>query len=86
MELLPGIEIWKVPGHTPEDIALVLRNVQNLGTVAIAGDVFYTSADASSDSPVWVQTALDATRGKQSQRAVVCNVNYVVPGHGPMFA
>ncbi|KAH7710014.1 Protein C03F11.2 [Aphelenchoides avenae] len=86
MELLPSIELWKVPGHTPEDIAVIVRNAVGLGTVAIAGDVFYTSAEGLADTPVWTQTALDAVRGKLSQQKVLCNVDYIVPGHGAMFA
>ncbi|KAH7666417.1 Protein C03F11.2, partial [Aphelenchoides avenae] len=49
-------------------------------------DVFYTSAEGLADTPVWTQTALDPVRGKLSQQRVLCNVNYIVPGHGPMFA
>ncbi|KAH7700809.1 Protein C03F11.2, partial [Aphelenchoides avenae] len=49
-------------------------------------DVFYTSAEGLADTPIWTQTALDAVGGKLSQQKVLCNVNYIVPGHGAMFA
>lgn len=37
MEILPGIEIWKTPGHTFHDISVIVRNVAGFGTVAIVG-------------------------------------------------
>ncbi|KAH7695976.1 Protein C03F11.2 [Aphelenchoides avenae] len=92
MELRRGVEIWKVPGHTPEDIAVIVRNVPDPGhtnlltNVAITGDLFYTSEDAFADTPIWTQTALDPSKGKESKRKVICNVQNVIPGHGRMFA
>lgn len=50
-----------------------------------AGDVFYTSAEGLADTPIWTQTALDAVGGKLSQQKVLCNVGYIMPGHGAMF-
>lgn len=85
VELLQNIEIWKLRGHTADSIGVVLRNVPRLGTVAVAGDLFYSSLDATALRQVWTRNAEVAQEGQWNRRKVLCNANWIVPGHGEAF-
>lgn len=74
-----NIEVIQTPGHTPQDVSVIVRNVPNLGTVAIVGDLI-GEKDEAFDQNAWNRSVSDENRKK-----VVCMSDYVIPGHGPMF-
>jgi glyoxylase-like metal-dependent hydrolase (beta-lactamase superfamily II) len=36
-QLTPNVQLWQTPGHTPQDISVIVNNVPSMGTVAIVG-------------------------------------------------
>lgn len=79
------MEIWNTPGHTNQDVSVVVRKVPEFGTVAVVGDLFYSELDALSDSEDWKRDALDGRLGVENRRRVLCAADAVVPGHSKMF-
>jgi hypothetical protein len=49
-----------------------------------SGDLFLNSADVM-NSQTWQKTAWNVQVGMQNRKKVLCAVNFIVPGHGPMF-
>lgn len=54
-------------------------------TVAVVGDLFEREDDID-DSNVWVKAGSeDEAAQKQNRLKIAENVNYIIPGHGPIF-
>ncbi|TKR81867.1 hypothetical protein L596_015670 [Steinernema carpocapsae] len=83
-QLTANVMLLKTPGHTAEDVSVIVTNVENLGTVGISGDLFIAEGDID-DSRMWEPLAWNAEVQKQSRRLLLCRVDYIVPGHGKMF-
>ncbi|CAJ0575789.1 unnamed protein product, partial [Mesorhabditis spiculigera] len=84
MRITPNVEIWNTPGHTNQDISVIVRNVPCCGTVAVVGDLFYTEQDATNGTD-WYADAWNPLIGKINRNKVLCASNYIIPGHGPLF-
>jgi len=82
LQLTPNIVLWNTPGHTPQDISAIVRNVPNLGTVALVGDLILSA----NDDAQWREFAWSVPAVESNRRRVICAVNYIVPGHGAGFA
>jgi hypothetical protein len=52
--------------------------------ILFPGDLFLNAADVT-NSQQWQQFASLVQVGLQNRNKVLCAVNYIVPGHGPMF-
>lgn len=39
MKISENVEVWKTPGHTREDLTIIVRRVPSHGVVAIAGPI-----------------------------------------------
>lgn len=74
-----NVEVISTPGHTPQDISVIVRNVPGFGTVSIVGDLILNK-DNPDDSSAYDKTVLVENRQK-----VACMSDYIVPGHGAMF-
>lgn len=98
-EMIPGtdITIIKTPGHEYAGASLLVPTKE--GTVGIVGDVFWfsTSAEASADkeenSPeqlIDINAPDDFAENmdvlKESRQKVLDLCDFIVPGHGKMFA
>lgn len=82
-EIDEEVEIWPTPGHTSEDVSVVVKST-NLGTVVVAGDLFECEADL--DCPSLWQEASHSPRQQQQSRIEVLKVaDFIIPGHGAMF-
>ncbi|KAK3727316.1 hypothetical protein RRG08_049939 [Elysia crispata] len=82
-EIDEEIEVWPTPGHTSEDVSVVVK-CTNLGTVVVAGDLFECEADL--DSPnLWQDQSHSPHQQEQSRIEVLRVADFIVPGHGPMF-
>uniref|UniRef100_A0A914YIX2 Metallo-beta-lactamase domain-containing protein n=1 Tax=Panagrolaimus superbus TaxID=310955 RepID=A0A914YIX2_9BILA len=87
-----NVQIIPTPGHTATCISALINNaetvssgkVQPLGTVAITGDLFFKVEDLTDDS-LWKSSSTDIAKQEESRKAVLCDVDYIIPGHGPMF-
>uniref|UniRef100_A0A0N5B923 Lactamase_B domain-containing protein n=1 Tax=Strongyloides papillosus TaxID=174720 RepID=A0A0N5B923_STREA len=84
MKLTHHVEVWNTPGHTNQDISLIVRT-SCCGTVAVVGDLFYDENDANGNIQSWIDDAWNGKIGMISRRKVICNANRIIPGHGPMF-
>lgn len=82
--ITPDVKILQTPGHTSEDATLLVTNVTNLSqknpcTVAICHLWWYEGKD---DDP----TAEDMEQLQASRQKVLALADFIVPGHGKMFA
>uniref|UniRef100_A0A914XCW4 FAS1 domain-containing protein n=1 Tax=Plectus sambesii TaxID=2011161 RepID=A0A914XCW4_9BILA len=85
MQLSPNVQLWYTPGNAPEDITVMVSNVPNRGIVAITGNLIFNSNDILEPS-LWEKKAQHVHAGIKRRRKVICHANYVIPGHGPIFA
>lgn len=85
IELYPDVELWSTPGHTSNCCSLVIRNVENLGTVAIVGDLFESENDLINDN-IWIEAgSFNQTIQRKNREHMLNIADYIVPGHGEMF-
>uniref|UniRef100_A0A914P8I9 Metallo-beta-lactamase domain-containing protein n=1 Tax=Panagrolaimus davidi TaxID=227884 RepID=A0A914P8I9_9BILA len=82
--LTPNVKIIKTPGHTSEDISVIVSNTDKYGTIAISGDIFISDKDI--DFPMmWKKFSHDIHEQEHSRRELICAANFIVPGHGKVF-
>lgn len=90
------IEIVATPGHTMSCVSVLVREsvlpfLSDAGTdasttVAIVGDLFERRDDIV-DSALWLEAGSEDPKAQRINRARMAAIaDYVVPGHGPMFA
>ncbi|CAJ0943750.1 unnamed protein product, partial [Mesorhabditis belari] len=77
-------EVWSTPGHTGQDISLIVKNTVCCGTVAIVGDLIWNAQDVL-NSTVSMNAAMNRALARLSRNRVLCASDWIVPGHGPMF-
>jgi len=78
------VKIMHTPGHTSEDATLIITNVTNIPekspcTVAICHLWWCEDKD---DDP----TAENMEQLRESRKKVIAAADYIIPGHGGMFA
>ncbi|GLG99406.1 hypothetical protein R5R35_011079 [Gryllus longicercus] len=79
------IKVIPTPGHTLADVTVVVKT-KDQGTVAITGDLFEKEEDI--DNPhLWSHVAGsdDPEIQRQNRNRILSSVDWIVPGHGPMF-
>lgn len=74
-----NLEVIKTPGHTLQDISVIVRNVPGFGSVAVVGDLILSKDDGSDFF------AQNKELSNENRKKITCMVDWVVPGHGPMF-
>uniref|UniRef100_A0AC34GEP9 Metallo-beta-lactamase domain-containing protein n=1 Tax=Panagrolaimus sp. ES5 TaxID=591445 RepID=A0AC34GEP9_9BILA len=87
-----NVQIVPTPGHTTTCISALVSNaetvnlnsVQPLGLVAITGDLFFKVEDLT-DATIWKASSTDIAKQEESRKSVLCDVDYIIPGHGAMF-
>uniref|UniRef100_A0AC35GHV2 Metallo-beta-lactamase domain-containing protein n=1 Tax=Panagrolaimus sp. PS1159 TaxID=55785 RepID=A0AC35GHV2_9BILA len=87
-----NVKIVPTPGHTATCISALINNAetlvsskpQQLGLVAITGDLFFKEEDLKDDT-IWKSSSTDIAKQGESRTAILCDVDYIIPGHGPMF-
>ncbi|MFE5794062.1 MBL fold metallo-hydrolase [Streptomyces sp. NPDC056503] len=77
-ELTPSLRLIRTPGHSAEDITLLVGTDE--GVVALAGDLWWHAAGPA-DDPV----APDRALLRASRLRVLAVADLVVPGHGAPF-
>ncbi len=80
-QLMPDVTVVATPGHTSEDVSLLVRT--SGGLVAIAGDVF-ENGDPSDEA--WRDVSRDPELQARSRAALLERADLIVPGHGDIFA
>lgn len=77
------VELIHTPGHTSEDISVIVKNTQFV-TIAVVGDLFHSEEDME-DSSLWGSRSQDPARQEANRRKILHLVDYIVPGYGKMF-
>ncbi|MFG2821756.1 MBL fold metallo-hydrolase [Kitasatospora sp. NPDC048365] len=77
-ELTPSLRLIRTPGHSPEDITLLVGTAD--GVVAFAGDLWWRP-DGPAEDPV----APDRDGLRASRERVLAAADVIVPGHGGPF-
>jgi glyoxylase-like metal-dependent hydrolase (beta-lactamase superfamily II) len=79
IRITKDVSIVKTPGHTKEDCSVLVRS--NKGIVAIVGDLIPSKNEINKkDEIAWNNKILIRNRKK-----ILKIVNYIIPGHGPIF-
>ncbi|PIC18406.1 hypothetical protein B9Z55_024309 [Caenorhabditis nigoni] len=76
--LTANVQLWNTPGHTAQDVTVMVHNVSCCGIIAVA-------EDANEAAGIWFQEAWNPIIGKISRNKVICYADYVIPGHGKLF-
>ncbi|VDM51625.1 unnamed protein product [Angiostrongylus costaricensis] len=82
--LTDNVYLMKSTGHSSDDIAVAIIDEQNMGRVIISGDTFMRREDL--DYPMmWQPLSANETEQAISRRTMICQANWIVPGHGAPF-
>ncbi|KAF7496598.1 Metallo-beta-lactamase domain-containing protein 1 [Sarcoptes scabiei] len=85
LTLAKDVDLISTPGHTPNDVSIICRNVDRLGTVAIVGDLFESKNDLE-DERIWIDAgSFDSNQQRINRQYILSEADFIVPGHGPMF-
>ena len=85
INLAVGVDLVFTPGHTANDVSVVVHNVDKLGTVAVVGDLFESQFDLENDQ-LWMDAgSTSPIEQKQNRDYILSIADFIVPGHGPMF-
>uniref|UniRef100_A0A914VXD9 Metallo-beta-lactamase domain-containing protein n=1 Tax=Plectus sambesii TaxID=2011161 RepID=A0A914VXD9_9BILA len=86
-KLSTNVELWKTPGHTQQDLSLLVHNVPGYGSMAIVGDLIpseemieHYKSNMPPQEGVW-----DVATQRQNANLMVCMSDWIVPGHGQPF-
>jgi len=82
LEIDHNIKIIPTPGHTGQDVSLLLT--RNNALWAIVGDLFESRADLEDES-LWREQSLFPKIQQQSRNLILKTVDFIVPGHGEAF-
>ncbi|VDK88022.1 unnamed protein product [Onchocerca ochengi] len=83
-KLTKSVYLLKTPGHTSDDISVLVNNTSFFGTVVVSGDVFIRKEDTKYPT-IWKQLAANETQQQESRKRLLCLANCIIPGHGPLF-
>ncbi|CAL8094003.1 unnamed protein product [Orchesella dallaii] len=75
--------IVPTPGHTSEDITLVVKTKTN-GMTAIAGDLFECQDDLT-NSELWIANSFNPEKQASNRLKILRMVDTIIPGHGGQF-
>jgi glyoxylase-like metal-dependent hydrolase (beta-lactamase superfamily II) len=76
------LEVVPTPGHTSQDVSVVVRT--RAGIYAIAGDLFECEGDLVNEK-LWRASSGDSALQAESRAGILRLADFIVPGHGPMF-
>lgn len=77
-----GIEVMPTPGHTGQDISVVVRTRE--GVIAIVGDLFECEQDLADES-LWKTSSENPLEQERNRGRVLAIADFIVPGHGSKF-
>jgi len=81
----PNLEVIPTPGHTLSCVSLIVKNVDQMGTVIVTGDLFEKEEDLNDDN-IWLSAGSeDSSKQRENRHRVLEVADFVVPGHGNMF-
>lgn len=85
-ELCPDVKVIATPGHTAEDVTVLVKTTKEKMLFAVTGDLFEKEDDILEPS-IWKALGTPELVKTQSvMRSRVINLaDFIIPGHGPMF-
>jgi glyoxylase-like metal-dependent hydrolase (beta-lactamase superfamily II) len=78
------LQVIATPGHTFNSVSIIVKDVENVGTIAIVGDLFMKENDLIRED-LWQRFSENVEIQESQRRRILSKVDYIVPGHGPMF-
>ncbi|XKL62538.1 hypothetical protein PGB90_002371 [Kerria lacca] len=79
------VKIIATPGHTMSCVSVLVKT-NDLGLVAITGDLFEKEEDLQDESIWLVHAYSEAPKLQEINRNKILQLaDYIIPGHGPMF-
>lgn len=83
--LTENVRLFSTPGHTENDVSVVVEKVDKLDTVAVVGDLFECKEDLQDES-LWLDAGSnDPEEQRKNRQRAYGYCDYIVPGHGGMF-
>ncbi|KAM0728172.1 Metallo-beta-lactamase domain-containing protein 1 [Formica fusca] len=87
-ELCPGVKVIATPGHTAEDVTVLVETTKDGEKMlfAVTGDLFEKEDDILEPS-IWKSLGMPELVKTQSvmRSHVINHADFIIPGHGPMF-
>lgn len=77
------IEVIHTPGHTGNDISVIVRNTP-LGTIVVTGDLFEREDDIE-ENAIWRDVSENPDIQAHHRHRVLQFADFIIPGHGKMF-
>jgi len=80
------VVVRRTPGHTHSCVSVIVDNSQLGGRVGITGDLFERREDIDDES-IWMNAGSESVKLQRQERCKIAHLcDFIVPGHGPMFA
>lgn len=80
-----NIQVIPTPGHTLTCVSVIAKNVEKMGTVVVAGDLFEREQDLKDDN-IWINAGSENPSAQRINRQkVLQTADFIVPGHGDLF-
>jgi len=80
------VVVRRTPGHTHSCVSVIVDNSQLGGRVGITGDLFERREDIDDES-IWIDAGSESVKLQRQERCKIAHLcDFIVPGHGPMFA
>jgi glyoxylase-like metal-dependent hydrolase (beta-lactamase superfamily II) len=80
-EIEPDISVLNTPGHSIEDVSVLIKTPN--GLVAVTGDLFEKETDAQDES--WKVFSKYPEYQLKSRKKILELAGWIIPGHGKMF-
>lgn len=81
-----NLTIVATPGHTSDDVSLIINNCDEFGTVALAGDLFERAEDVNNEQ-IWLSAgSANPDSQRYNRKRLLFSVDWILPGHGPIFS
>lgn len=80
--LAPGIQVVSTPGHTANDVSVLVTTDQ--GIVAVVGDLFESEDDLAQET-LWRTFSEQPDVQQVSRNKILRVADWIVPGHGKIF-
>jgi glyoxylase-like metal-dependent hydrolase (beta-lactamase superfamily II) len=74
------LTIMQTPGHTIQDLSLMVTNEETMGSVGLVGDMILFGGDFAILKEGEIPESYTASR-----KSVACVSNWIIPGHGAPF-
>ncbi|KAL5240031.1 hypothetical protein ACI65C_007441 [Semiaphis heraclei] len=83
-EIDKNIQVISTPGHTLADVSVIVQTIK--ASIGIVGDLFECEEDIM-DETIWLNAGSEnPILQKKYRKDILEQVDYIIPGHGPMFA